>query len=92
MKEYQNLLHPKEQYLQFAKLLVEAAPEADTLFTEQQVIDMYNQILDKEPSASMSQIKQSLPPIVAELRKRYAPQQGGTKNNLEALQSVGRGI
>lgn len=84
--ELQNLIHPKENYAEFIKLILQAAPEIDDRITPQMGVDMYNRIQEKHP-VTMAQMRELLPKIIMEIKKKMGGE-GPSANNLEALQSV----
>jgi len=88
--EYQNVIYTEKEYREFGKVLIDTMPELDDELEDQDVINMYNQIRQQEPSATHEEIIKTTPKIVLKIKEEMEKRLGkGSDENLAALNMLG---
>lgn len=88
--KYQNVIHPEQEYKAFGQALIRADPRMDDILEDQDVINIYNEIKDKDPSITLDQIIPLLPQIVPQIVEKASPGEVD-QNKLNALESIPMG-
>lgn len=88
--KYQNVIHPEQEYQSFGQALIQADPRMDDMLEDQDVINIYNEIKDKDPSITLDQIIPLLPQIVPQIVDKATPGEVD-QNKLNALESIPMG-
>jgi hypothetical protein len=90
--QYKDVIHPEEEYRAFGKMLIDADPTLDDRLEDQDIINMYNQIKAKDPSITLQQMQQLLPPILQDINAKMGgvPEEEAV-GKLNALESIPMG-
>lgn len=102
--EYQNVIHPEEEYRAFGKMLTDSSPLIEEGIEDQDVIDAYNKIKESDPSITLDALQQQVPGIAKQILAGFQekgfdlaggsmPQESNVpekSNKLDALRSMGR--
>lgn len=88
--KYQNVIHPEQEYQAFGQALLQSDPRMDDMLEDQDVINIYNEIKDKDPSITLDQIIPLLPQLVPQIVEKASPGEVD-QNKLNALESIPMG-